>query len=87
MEISLKYGARLSPNMKRVNFSTFTNYFWDKWGLMENLGTKFGGEGGNPIFPIPISAKSTFISGKSGNSFSPISPSLITLGHMFDVAS
>ena len=44
----------------------------------------FGG-GGNPIFPIfpiPISEKSTFISGKSGNSFSPISPSLITLGHM-----
>ena len=35
-----------------------------------------------PIFPIPISEKSTFISGKSGNSFSPISPSLITLGHM-----
>ena len=44
-----------------------------------------GGGGGNPIFPIfpiPISEKSTFISGKSGNSFSPISPSLITLGHM-----
>ena len=35
-----------------------------------------------PIFPIPISAKLTFISGKSGNSFSRISPSLITLGHM-----
>ena len=47
--------------------------------------TKLGGGGGNPIFPIfpiPISEKSTFISGKSGNSFSPISPSLITLGHM-----
>ena len=44
-----------------------------------------GGGGANPIFPIfpiPISEKSTFISGKSGNSFSPISPSLITLGHM-----
>ena len=44
-----------------------------------------GGGGANPIFPIfpiPILAKSTFISGKSGNSFSPISPSLITLGHM-----
>ena len=36
------------------------------------------GGGGNPIFPIPITAKSTFISGTSGNSFSPISPSLIT---------
>ena len=45
---------------------------------------KLGG-GANPIFPIfpiPISAKLTFISGKSGNSFSRISPSLITLGHM-----
>ena len=44
-----------------------------------------GGGGANPIFPIfpiPISEKSTFISGKSGNSFSPISPSLISLGHM-----
>ena len=44
----------------------------------------WGGGGANPIFPIfpiLISAKSTFISGKSGNSFSPISPSLITLGH------
>ena len=50
------------------------------------LESKLGGGGGAnpifPIFPIPISAKSTFISGKSGNSFSPISPSLITLGHM-----
>ena len=51
-----------------------------------------GGGGGNPIFPILTSAKSTFIisgqnqlslyRGISGKSFSPITPSLITLGHM-----
>ena len=56
-------------------------------GLVEMLhGTTSGGGGGAnpifPVFPIPISEKSTFVSGKSGNSFSPISPSLITLGRM-----
>ena len=53
-------------------------------GFILNQST-LGGGGGQPDFsdfPIPISEKSTFISGKSGNSFSPISPSLITLGHM-----